>query len=117
MLEKLTAIGSDHTQGRMLRLSAGILLLFLVLASVDAKERQAQEEKKCRFANQVWDSCGSACPMNCERLQNDPGMCTMNCVPGCYCRSPYIFRSGTSGPCIQPKQCPKKNSRPRKGSS
>ncbi|XP_072283065.1 chymotrypsin inhibitor-like [Pyxicephalus adspersus] len=103
----------------MLRQSLGFLLLTLALCSADVKQRQppAREGKKCQFPNQVWNDCGSACPMNCQRLRHDDGVCTMNCVPGCYCVSPYIFKSGTSGPCTLPTNCPKKVSRPVKGRS
>ncbi|KAM8927853.1 von Willebrand factor-like [Pelodytes ibericus] len=63
------------------------------------------EDNNC-LKNQVWDSCGTACPINCENVHNPQDFCTMQCVPECFCVKPYIFLSGKSGPCVLPKDCP-----------
>ncbi|XP_015434703.1 PREDICTED: von Willebrand factor-like [Dufourea novaeangliae] len=36
--------------------------------------------------NEVWNQCGTACPLTCEDVRNPkPKPCTKQCVPGCYC--------------------------------
>ncbi|XP_041424353.1 riddle 4 L homeolog isoform X3 [Xenopus laevis] len=56
--------------------------------------------------NQVWNSCGTACPLNCQNFRNPPDVCILSCQRGCFCKEPYIFQNGTSGPCVLPSQCP-----------
>ncbi|KYM75718.1 Chymotrypsin inhibitor [Atta colombica] len=51
--------------------------------------------------NQVWNSCGSACPPSCNSPSNQ--ICTLQCVIGCQCRSGYVLNS--SGECVHPSQC------------
>ncbi|XP_040277676.1 chymotrypsin-elastase inhibitor ixodidin-like [Bufo bufo] len=94
----------------MLKTPSVLLILALALYVAEATGRlaQATEGNRCPEANQSWENCGTACPKNCELLRSGPIPCTLNCVPGCYCKSPYIFLSGNSGPCILPKKCPQK---------
>jgi len=40
------------------------------------------EEMHCPF-NQIWQECGTACPNKCG--EEEPFICTMNCVIGCQC--------------------------------
>ncbi|XP_073968282.1 chymotrypsin inhibitor-like [Bombus fervidus] len=39
-------------------------------------------------ANEVWNDCGTACPLTCE--DPNPGICTVQCVPGCECIDGYV---------------------------
>ncbi|XP_068098004.1 uncharacterized protein [Hyperolius riggenbachi] len=57
-------------------------------------------------AHQVYQSCGTACPDNCERYGGGDRPCILPCVQGCFCQYPYIFQSGESGACILPEECP-----------
>ncbi|XP_031761704.1 zonadhesin-like [Xenopus tropicalis] len=57
-------------------------------------------------ANQVWKEYGTACPLNCQNFENPPEMCMMVCKTGCFCKGPYVFQNGTSGPCVLPRHCP-----------
>ncbi|XP_054156992.1 mucin-6-like [Oppia nitens] len=50
------------------------------------------QERDC-LANEVYNSCGSACPETCESVRNPNSAtqaCTMNCVAGCFCRDGYV---------------------------
>ncbi|XP_053307408.1 venom peptide SjAPI-2-like [Spea bombifrons] len=85
-------------------LKVGIVILVIAFAY---SLTDAAPDKRC-LSNQEWLSCGSSCPLNCENYQNPPQFCTMNCVIGCFCKEPYIFRSGKSGPCVLPRQCSRK---------
>ncbi|XP_071969250.1 cysteine-rich venom protein 6-like [Engystomops pustulosus] len=55
---------------------------------------------------QMWMDCGTACPINCENQGSDTTTCSTDCVPGCFCRKPFIFESGSSGTCVHPDRCP-----------
>ncbi|KAM4651028.1 chymotrypsin-elastase inhibitor ixodidin-like [Discoglossus pictus] len=88
----------------MLRVNSAPLLLF-VLALLTFNV-YGYTVKRCPLENQIWKDCGTACPRNCEHLIKPVGFCTLNCVPGCFCCSPYIFQSGNTGSCVLPKQCP-----------
>ncbi|KAF9964353.1 hypothetical protein BGZ70_006575 [Mortierella alpina] len=58
--------------------------------------------KTCR-KNEVYNSCGSACPITCENINNMPRVCTLNCVPGCFC-APGLFRR-KDGQCVKEFKC------------
>ncbi|XP_056399827.1 uncharacterized protein LOC130294256 [Hyla sarda] len=81
----------------------------LCIAEGTGWQPRAEVGIRCPEIHQTWEDCGSACPMSCQLLRSGHVPCPMNCVPGCYCQSPYIFRSGVSGPCILPEKCPQKN--------
>ncbi|XP_063386698.1 mucin-6-like [Cydia fagiglandana] len=53
-----------------------------------------------------WSDCGSSCPKSCDNRDNTCLMCTMNCVPGCYCAGTTI--RGPNNTCVEPKDCPKR---------
>ncbi|XP_066462558.1 zonadhesin-like isoform X3 [Eleutherodactylus coqui] len=63
-------------------------------------------EPKCP-KNQEWSDCGTACPDNCENEGKPGRICPQYCKGGCVCREPLVFQSGSSGPCVLPKDCPK----------
>ncbi|GBM17515.1 hypothetical protein AVEN_193794-1 [Araneus ventricosus] len=56
--------------------------------------------------NQRHNSCGTACPVNCQNRNNPPKFCTLQCVPRCDCKPGYIFLKGKSGQCVKPEECP-----------
>lgn len=51
--------------------------------------------------NEVFNSCGSACPAVCGRRA--PEACTAQCVPGCFCERGFI--RDQSGLCIPTAAC------------
>ncbi|KAG8181902.1 hypothetical protein JTE90_026060 [Oedothorax gibbosus] len=53
--------------------------------------------------NQVYQECGTACPLTCENLGNPPKVCTLQCVVGCACQEGYVKNS--EGECVKPEQC------------
>ncbi|XP_068098009.1 zonadhesin-like isoform X2 [Hyperolius riggenbachi] len=57
-------------------------------------------------AHQEFQSCGTACPDNCENYGAGDRPCILPCVQGCFCQKSYIFQSGESGACILPEECP-----------
>ncbi|XP_066462566.1 balbiani ring protein 3-like [Eleutherodactylus coqui] len=57
--------------------------------------------------NQEWNDCGTSCPINCQNVGDKPISCDKKCVPGCFCREPFIFQSGHCGTCVCPEECPK----------
>ncbi|KAG8429381.1 hypothetical protein GDO86_020320 [Hymenochirus boettgeri] len=98
----------------MLRFSALFLICTLFItflvpelaSSSGLKRRDLQNGGKRCPPNQIWESCGTACPLNCQNFRNPPEVCTLQCVLGCFCAAPYVFLSGKSGPCVLPKKCP-----------
>jgi len=72
----------------------------LFLAVAFAQDHQCPGDKE-------YTECGSACPDKCN--QQEGQMCTMQCVPGCFCKSGYVLDD--KGICIDrnscPNQCPK----------
>lgn len=60
--------------------------------------------------NEVYTTCGSACPDTCDNYKDTSRMCTMQCVIGCQCRSGYV-RNNVDGKCCLRDQCPGKNSK------
>ncbi|NP_001082464.1 riddle 1 L homeolog precursor [Xenopus laevis] len=56
--------------------------------------------------NQVWKECGSYCPRDCQNINEADFFCPAACKRGCFCQPPYIFLSGTAGPCVLPRECP-----------
>ncbi|XP_041425694.1 venom peptide SjAPI-2-like [Xenopus laevis] len=87
----------------MLRLSTIFLVCALALHPLYV---YGDDEKQSCRPHQLWDRCGTACPLNCQNFRNPPEVCTKNCVSGCFCKEPYVFLRGTSGLCILPRQCP-----------
>ncbi|XP_077312559.1 chymotrypsin inhibitor-like [Lithobates pipiens] len=56
--------------------------------------------------NQEYQQCGTACPLTCSNV-NKLQMCTLQCVPGCFCKSAYILLEGGNNPtCVLPRDCP-----------
>lgn len=57
--------------------------------------------------NEVYKSCGSACPPTCSRLfypqSTQPLACPSVCVDGCFCKAG--FYRAKNGRCVPPEQC------------
>ncbi|KAF7637292.1 hypothetical protein Mgra_00003258 [Meloidogyne graminicola] len=91
------------------------------------KEQQQQQnnnnnnnniEKKCKDPLKNFQNCGSACPVGCGKLLPttssssnlilDDSCSATNCVPGCFCRIPYVLRdpNNLDSECIYPQLCP-----------
>ncbi|XP_072011167.1 chymotrypsin-elastase inhibitor ixodidin-like [Engystomops pustulosus] len=81
------------------------LLLFcsLVLQSM------ASSDKHDCSTHQEHITCGSACPANCANYAYQANLvCTKQCISGCFCKYPYIFKQGNSGDCVLFQNCPKR---------
>ncbi|XP_015127327.1 chymotrypsin-elastase inhibitor ixodidin [Diachasma alloeum] len=64
---------------------SGFSLFFLLaIAMVFIGEINAQ---RCP-PNEVWNSCGTRCPLTCR--EPGPRPCTRECVPGCFCRHRWL---------------------------
>ncbi|XP_055551052.1 cysteine-rich venom protein 6-like [Wyeomyia smithii] len=57
----------------------------------------------CSGINEVFSSCGSACPATCDSWRLGPQWCGRSCQRGCFCRSGFVRNS--LGVCIEPAQC------------
>jgi len=60
-----------------------------------------EEEHQCEH-NQVWNECGTACPLRCG--EEEPAVCTYNCVIGCAC--PDGLWLTDDGQCVREQECP-----------
>ncbi|CAJ0957055.1 unnamed protein product, partial [Mesorhabditis belari] len=69
--------------------------------------RSINSFSQCADPLKEYQQCGSACPMGCDLQSLTPG-CLLQCVPGCYCRSPYILLVSAvrQSSCVLPNQCP-----------
>ncbi|KAG9466585.1 hypothetical protein GDO78_016365 [Eleutherodactylus coqui] len=88
----------------MWKLTVILLISASVLQMIDAYV--LKPEHKC-MDNQYWTDHGPVCPPRCNGIGFMLFVCPEGYVKGCFCRPPYIFRSGTSGTCVLPKDCPK----------
>ncbi|CAG4942782.1 unnamed protein product [Parnassius apollo] len=52
--------------------------------------------------NEEYTTCGSACPPTCALPE--PGVCTLDCRVGCFCKSGY-YRDEITGKCVTLDQC------------
>jgi len=53
-------------------------------------------ENECE-SNKIWQECGTACPKKCG--EEEPFICTMNCVIGCQC--PPGHWEDVDGSCVE----------------
>ncbi|EYB92458.1 hypothetical protein Y032_0194g1456 [Ancylostoma ceylanicum] len=53
-------------------------------------------------------NCGTKCPVGCNDL-NPTATCSLACVSGCFCRSPYILTDAKDpqSVCVLPQHCPR----------
>lgn len=59
---------------------------------------------RCARSHEVYNTCGSACPSDCDNYKNPPA-CTRQCVAGCFCEAGYV-RNLVDNTCCLPTQCP-----------
>ncbi|KAK9703730.1 Trypsin Inhibitor like cysteine rich domain [Popillia japonica] len=58
-----------------------------------------------------YDSCGTACPRYCippykkNYHSLDIKLCTLNCVVGCFCIPPYIYKDDKRNECVLLSDC------------
>ncbi|XP_011700532.1 PREDICTED: mucin-6-like [Wasmannia auropunctata] len=81
----------------MSRVSLVLLVVIGVLCSTTIAQRGPQ---RCG-PNQVWDTCGTACPLTCHGP--NPETCTYQCVAGCRCREGYLLNN--AGTCVDAPEC------------
>ncbi|XP_075695177.1 cysteine-rich venom protein 1-like [Rhinoderma darwinii] len=87
----------------MLKVCTLFVLFSLVLHSM-----ASSDQHDCS-AHQIYRSCGSDCPANCDNYYTQLNKaCSFNCKDACFCVPPYIFKSGKSGECIMPSFCPRR---------
>ncbi|KAL3984732.1 Trypsin Inhibitor like cysteine rich domain family protein [Acanthocheilonema viteae] len=60
---------------------------------------------QCNDPLKNFQICGSACPVGCNN--QIAGFCGIQCIPGCFCRNPYILQDAynLNSQCILPHQC------------
>jgi len=59
------------------------------------------EEPKCP-QNELFRSCGSACPATCANPRPSP-ICTKQCMVGCFCQEGFLRNA--NGICVQAANC------------
>uniref|UniRef100_A0A0K0FFA0 Thyroglobulin type-1 domain-containing protein n=1 Tax=Strongyloides venezuelensis TaxID=75913 RepID=A0A0K0FFA0_STRVS len=60
--------------------------------------------EQCSDPLKNFQSCGTYCPVGCNNLNPH---CPNQCVPGCFCRAPYILKDSNNqnSECILPGEC------------
>ncbi|KAL7041287.1 hypothetical protein ACKWTF_000707 [Chironomus riparius] len=58
---------------------------------------------ECSKKHESFTECGSKCPRTCGNLNNPP-MCPMVCVAGCFCNAGYVRNA--KGNCVLEEDCP-----------
>ncbi|XP_037944084.1 chymotrypsin inhibitor-like isoform X1 [Teleopsis dalmanni] len=71
-----------------------VILLLGAFLAVNAQNEECG-------SNEVYTSCGSACPETCNSKPNR--MCIAMCFTGCVCKSGYVRNS--TGMCIERSLC------------
>ncbi|KAE9417506.1 hypothetical protein Angca_009341, partial [Angiostrongylus cantonensis] len=69
------------------------------------------DTKQCSDPLKNYLNCGTSCPVGCNDLTPST-TCSLACVSGCFCRSPYILmdaKDPQSG-CVLPMHCPRSSS-------
>ncbi|CAL1266709.1 unnamed protein product [Larinioides sclopetarius] len=65
----------------------------------------AVPKDSCR-EDEVYLTCGSACPPTCSTLRRTDVACISLCVQGCFCRDGLVRND--QGECVEPEECPQK---------
>uniref|UniRef100_A0A1W7R985 Venom protein n=1 Tax=Hadrurus spadix TaxID=141984 RepID=A0A1W7R985_9SCOR len=58
---------------------------------------------RCDSPGEIFQNCGTACPLTCDNYQNPPKYCTRNCVFGCFCKKGLVRNK--SGICVSTSEC------------
>ncbi|CAN2391095.1 hypothetical protein PRIEUP_LOCUS1134, partial [Pristimantis euphronides] len=112
--ETRTEVRVRSLTSKMWKLSVILLISAAALYMIDAQNLV----HKCP-ENKIWSDCGTICTPNCATIGVKGRKCPFSCLFGggaCTCRSPYVFLSGKSGPCVLPKDCPKNARMPKEQS-
>jgi len=82
-----------------------VILSLLAFAGHSRSEPQPGKNGRCP-QNQVFKSCGSACPTNCNTL-DDFVICTRQCVSGCFCDEDngYVLNRENGYGCVLRESC------------
>ncbi|KAK5976770.1 TIL domain-containing protein, partial [Trichostrongylus colubriformis] len=54
------------------------------------------DSNRCSDPLKNYLNCGTKCPVGCNDL-NPSSTCSLACVSGCFCRSPYILMDAKVG--------------------
>ncbi|XP_037914087.1 serine protease inhibitor swm-1-like [Hermetia illucens] len=84
----------DEQKKAMLRTILPLLVVILVVGPKITQGYRCGE-------NEMYSSCGTACPLTCQRPQ--PGICTLQCVMGCFCKQGFV--RSNSGKCVRLSDC------------
>ncbi|XP_053693505.1 chymotrypsin inhibitor-like [Sabethes cyaneus] len=68
----------------------------------------------CSGVNEVFSTCGSACPQTCDNYRLGSLGCGRPCQRGCFCRTGYVRNS--VGVCVEPIQCTRRTVRVQQSS-
>lgn len=83
-----------------------LLVAFAVVAIVMAEG----EDQDCG-ENEVYNSCGTACPEKCPYIDENGEVieglqpCVLMCSSGCFCKEGLIRDMQLGGECVEPDQC------------
>lgn len=54
--------------------------------------------------NEVFDFCGTGCPITCENVNNPPKLCVAFCTTECFCAA-NLIRDTITGECVAKENC------------
>lgn len=73
------------------------------ILSIAAIAGETNPSKICLKNNEVYTTCGTACPLTCDNYNNPPTACTRQCIIGCVCKPGYV--KNKAGDCVLPCDC------------
>ncbi|UJR07791.1 hypothetical protein I4U23_012073 [Adineta vaga] len=82
------------------------VLCLVCILSIQARVI-ANSPKQCCPEDEVFKSCGTACPLTCEDIRNSTSddKCTKQCVKGCFCQEGYVRETDKNSACIKSELC------------
>uniref|UniRef100_A0A183C9R6 Thyroglobulin type-1 domain-containing protein n=1 Tax=Globodera pallida TaxID=36090 RepID=A0A183C9R6_GLOPA len=72
------------------------------------KNSPQQQPTSCGDPRKEFLTCGSSCPLGCDRLDR-PQLTCSPCASGCFCRNGFIFANGSDwrrSECVSVSECP-----------
>lgn len=87
----------------MFFISKWILILIIAQKQSLANGNKIKPGAGCAGANEVYNECGSACPLTCGSFKK-PLDCIDVCVKGCFCDDAFI-RDEITGGCVAAENC------------
>ncbi|XP_015174770.1 PREDICTED: chymotrypsin inhibitor-like isoform X3 [Polistes dominula] len=76
------------------------LIILVLLVGIIYNTSAAPERPACG-PNQIFDTCGTACPPTCKKPS--PDVCILLCVSGCRCKDGFV--KNDNGDCVLTKDC------------